>query len=235
MKAIIKGIIRKVFPHQIINVFRESMLRGGRVSHSQEGEDLIIERFFGDRNTGFYVDVGAHHPWRFSNTYLFYKKGWRGINIDPRPGIMEEFAKERPGDINVEGAIGEKEEMRTFYIFNEPALSTFSEEEAKKKDGLDGYKIVDKKELKTRKLGSVLDQFMPPDARIDFLSIDVEGLDLEVMRSNNWHKYAPTLVVMEQLESTVESIVASDRHRFLKDMGYELLAKCINSVIYSKK
>jgi FkbM family methyltransferase len=235
MKAMIKGVIRKVTPRQVANVLHESLLREGRVSHSQEGEDLIVDRFFGEKNTGFYVDVGAHHPWRFSNTYLFYQRGWRGINIDPRPGIMADFARERPGDINVEAAIGEKEEARTFYIFNEPALSTFSEEEAKKKDGLNGfYRIIDKRTVKVRRLDSILDEYMPADVTIDFLSIDVEGLDLEVVRSNNWQKYLPKLIIMEQLESSLESILAGDTHRFFKAAGYELFAKCVNSVIYTK-
>jgi hypothetical protein len=61
--------------------------------YSQEGEDLIASRLFPNQSTGFYVDIGAHHPTRFSNTYLLYTKGWRGINIDPLPGSKELFDK----------------------------------------------------------------------------------------------------------------------------------------------
>jgi hypothetical protein len=60
-------------------------------SYSQEGEDMVLYRTFETVKEGFYVDVGAHHPDRFSNTYKFYKQGWRGINIDAMPGGMDPF------------------------------------------------------------------------------------------------------------------------------------------------
>jgi len=72
------------------------------VSFAQEGEDRVLYRMFQGRfgRPGFYVDVGAHHPTRFSNTYLFYRMGWRGINLDAMPGSMAAFARARPRDIN---------------------------------------------------------------------------------------------------------------------------------------
>jgi len=88
-----------------------------RISYSQEGEDLILERFFEGMNTGFYVDVGAFHPKRFSNTYIFYKKGWHGINIDARPGSMKLFNFVRPRDINLEIPISnEKKRANLLYV-----------------------------------------------------------------------------------------------------------------------
>ena len=76
--------------------------RYSNISYSLQGEDMVLKELFADKNQGFYVDVGAHHPFRFSNTYLFYKKGWRGINIDAMPRSMELFDKFRPRDINIE-------------------------------------------------------------------------------------------------------------------------------------
>ncbi|MFT7246563.1 MAG: hypothetical protein ACI82A_003940, partial [Candidatus Azotimanducaceae bacterium] len=70
-------------------------------SWSQEGEDQILRRIFEQQSTGFYVDVGAHHPKRFSNTFLFYKLGWQGINIDAMPGSMALFNRERSRDLNL--------------------------------------------------------------------------------------------------------------------------------------
>ncbi|WP_233706612.1 FkbM family methyltransferase, partial [Helicobacter marmotae] len=77
-------------------------------SYSIEGEDRILSALMGDKEgkSGFYVDVGAHHPFRYSNTYLFYTWGWMGINIDATPGSMAAFRKHRPRDINIECAIG---------------------------------------------------------------------------------------------------------------------------------
>jgi hypothetical protein len=75
-------------------------------SWSQEGEDLILQRIFEGQTTGFYIDVGAHHPRRFSNTFSFYRLGWQGLNIDAMPGSMVAFEKDRPPDINLEIGIG---------------------------------------------------------------------------------------------------------------------------------
>ncbi len=82
---------------------RNNIFNGHSInSYSQEGEDMVLRRLFEQKTVGYYVDVGAHHPKRFSNTYYFYKRGWRGINIDAMPGSMKLFNKMRPRDINVE-------------------------------------------------------------------------------------------------------------------------------------
>ena len=86
-------------------------------SYSQEGEDRILLMPFENCKDGFYV---AHHPTRYSNTYLFYRMGWSGINIDAAPGSMNLFKKKRPRDINLEVAISDREEELTF----EPVAQT---------------------------------------------------------------------------------------------------------------
>ena len=94
-------------------------------SWGQEGEDLILLRLF-PQDSGFYIDIGAHHPKRFSNTYLFYRKGWTGINIDAKPRSMKLFQKVRPRDINLEIPIAQEHKKLTYFEFEEPALNTFS-------------------------------------------------------------------------------------------------------------
>ena len=111
-------------------------------SYSQEGEDMILIRLFEKQEKGFYVDVGAHHPQRFSNTCFFYKKGWWGINLDAMPGSMKKFIRKRPKDINLEIAISDKEQILKYYIFNEKALSSFSKELSELRDNnCEKYKI----------------------------------------------------------------------------------------------
>ena len=87
------------------------------LSYSQECEDLVLKRIF-ENKIGFYVVVGAHHPKLFSNTYLFYKKGWKGINIDALPESMKLFNKMRPRDINIEIGVIEVEDELNYYVFN---------------------------------------------------------------------------------------------------------------------
>jgi hypothetical protein len=96
-------------------------------SYAQEGEDRVLLRLLEPlKKSGFYVDVGAHHPVRFSNTYFFYLRNWHGINIDPLPGSMALFNRDRPRDINLELAIASEEQTLNYYMCNEPALNTFS-------------------------------------------------------------------------------------------------------------
>jgi hypothetical protein len=95
-------------------------------SWSQEGEDMILRRLFEKKKTGFYVDVGAHHPKHFSNTYFFYRMGWNGINIDALPGTKKEFDKYRGRDINLELGVAKQEGILNYYVYNDHALNTFS-------------------------------------------------------------------------------------------------------------
>ena len=100
-------------------------------SYSQEGEDLVLAQIFEGKPPGFYVDVGAHHPIRYSNTYLFYRRGWRGINIEAMPGSMEEFRRVRPHDTNIEALVSLDRGSVPFFVFNESALNTTSVKLAK--------------------------------------------------------------------------------------------------------
>ncbi|MGF7079863.1 FkbM family methyltransferase [Mucilaginibacter sp. UYCu711] len=202
-------------------------------SYSQEGEDLILQRIFNYKNEGFFIDVGAHHPTRFSNTYLFYLKGWRGINIDAMPGSMNSFEKIRPMDINIECPVSDKEEELKYYIFNESALNTFSEEEAKKKNNVDGYYIIEEKKLKAKPLHNILSNHLSDKQEVDFLSIDVEGLDFQVLKSIDWDKVKPKVILAEDLSNDLEAIFESGAVRkYLKSKGYKIFAKTVNTVFY---
>lgn len=203
-------------------------------SYSQEGEDLILNRLLGYKKSGFYIDIGAHHPYRFSNTYLFYRKGWRGINIDAMPGSMQLFKELRSEDINVEVGIGKERATSTFYIFNEPALNTFSKAEAMRRDNQNGYILINKQDIQIDTLSTILDKYLPKKQFIDFMSVDVEGKDLEVLVSNNWEKYRPSYLLVEDLQRMmIEDItVKSELHKFLTSVDYQLTAKSYNTLFY---
>jgi FkbM family methyltransferase len=197
-------------------------------SYSQEGEDMILRRIFEPQRTGFYVDVGAHHPRRFSNTYFFYRRGWSGINLDPMPGSMKGFRRQRPRDINLEIAVGSASRRSPYFLFNEPALNGFDPEIARLRDASPGrYKIVQRLELTARPLGAILDEFLPAGTSIDFLNVDVEGLELEVLRSNDWGRYRPRVLLVEAVGSTWSPL-----HAFLTGHGYVLYAKTVRTLIY---
>ena len=232
---IFKSAIIKILPKSIKQEIEKPYL-DAILSYAQEGEDLILTRLLEGKRAGFYVDVGAHHPVRFSNTYYFYKKGWQGINIDAMPNSMTPFNKLRPRDINLEVGIGKEATSSTFFIFNEPALNTFSETEAQAKDGLDDYYIIDNKEVRIQPIREILDKHLLEGQVIDFLSIDAEGKDLEVLQSNNWDKYRPTFVLVEDLQRMeVEKMITSSLlYRFMRDVRYRLVAKTYNTLFFQK-
>lgn len=204
-----------------------------QISYSQEGEDLLLDRLMGGKQIGLFVDVGAHHPSRFSNTRYFYEKGWSGINIDPLPGVMNLFDEERPRDTNIEAGIAEESRLMTYYMFNEPALNTFCIEEANKKDGLRGeYWIVEKRNIEVRRLDVILKDNSLGERKIDFLSVDAEGFDLNVLRSNDWDLFRPTLVLAEALESSLVALNDDPVVSYMKTQGYSPIAKTLNTVFF---
>lgn len=217
----------------IDKVFRRDPKMKPNLCYSQNGEDLILNRFLDNKKEGFFVDVGAHHPIRFSNTFLFYKKGWSGINIDAMPGSMAAFNKIRPKDINVEKGIALKNDKLTFYQFNESALNTFSKEEAFSKNK-DDYKIIQRNLIEVDTLENILDKYMPINTKIDFLNIDAEGKDEEVLISNNWVKYKPSYILIEILREVYLGKNNCSIKKFLKTKGYIPINKIYDTYIFKK-
>lgn len=199
----------------------------------QDGEDLTLNRFLNGQASGFYVDVGAHHPMRFSNTHLFYLRGWHGINIDAEPGSMAPFKKYRKRDINIECGVGEQSGTMNFHQFNDPALNTFDENEALLKNS-GQYKIIKKIEVQVRRLDDILDQYMSEDNVIDFMSIDVEGMDLSVLKSNNWDKYVPRYILTETLRTEMLQMSECPVVKFLKEKNYRPVAKVYNTTFFER-
>ena len=201
-------------------------------SFAQEGEDLVLRRYLEDRQSGFYVDVGAHHPRRFSNTHLFYKRGWRGINIEPSPEALQPFKRERPRDTNLALGVAEQAGELTYYVFNEPALNTFDETLKNDREAHTPYRVLGTAKVAVDRLERILEKHLPNGQRIDFMSIDVEGLDLQVLRSNDWRRYRPEFVLVEALGFKLEQAAAHPLHTFMHGVGYELVAKTLNTLFY---
>lgn len=205
-----------------------------RESYSQDAEDLLLAGFLWHAGKkadykGFYVDIGAHHPFRFSNTAIFYEKGWRGINIEPDPSLIENFHKYRPSDINLNFGVANEEKDLNFFIFNEPAFNTFDEEIAKKVQEQNSSEIKEQLVVPVRKLSTLLDKYLPQKREIDFMSIDVEGLDLEVLKSNDWEKYSPHFILVEKHLDENDEIF-----KFLQNLNYKFKGCTPLTSIYQK-
>ncbi len=203
-------------------------------SFSQEGEDILLARMFNDGRVGTYVDVGAHHPYRFSNTYKFYRLGWRGINVDAMPGSMELFRKRRSRDINLELGVAEEAGEMTFNVFSEPALNTFDAAIAKAREQ-DGNPIQQRVKVQCKPLSAIIaENPLPANGNNSFLSIDVEGLDLQVLRSNDWSKYRPSLVVAEDIGKSIDELASGAVAIYLRDQGYVFFSKLAHSCFFKR-
>lgn len=211
---------------------------GVDVYSSQEGEDVLVRRLLKSdySKKGFYVDIGAHHPTRFSNTYHFYLNGWRGINIDPLPGIMASFNIERPRDINLEVGINDVHGALEYYDFSESAFNTFNVANAARV--MQQFQYVSLKQkimVPVRTLKDVLDEHLPPETEITFLNIDVEGNETNVLRSNDWTKYRPKIVLAEFINDSFEDAITSDLYKFIVDKDYRFIAKTKFTMFFQKR
>jgi hypothetical protein len=157
--------------------------------------------------------------------------GWFGINIDPMPGVKKIFKHVRPRDINLEIGVGANSKSLTYYQFNEPALNTFSLDEVRKKTS-NKYWVVEENKIQVLRLEEILDKYLPQNINIDFMSIDVEGMDEEVAKSNNWSKYRPNYLILEILDETLSTINHNGTYRFIIDQGYRLEHKTYNSYFF---
>lgn len=166
-------------------------------SNSQKGEDLMIDKYFNHKKNGFYIDVGACHPQRLNNTKLFYDRGWRGINIEPNPERIKLFLRDRKRDINLNIGIGTVKKIAVFYELEHAGVSTFSKEEADSLLNL-GHKLRKKINVPMYRLEDIMKKYVKVD--IDFMSVDTEAMDLEVLKSNNWGKFRPKLLCVETID-----------------------------------
>ena len=180
---------------------------------------MILARIFEGQRRGFYVDVGAHHPRRYSNTHLFYRRGWHGINIEPNPDAMRSFRA---------GAL-------TYHVFDEPALNTFDEAIVASRLANTPYRLMNTVEVPVERLDTLLTRHLPAGQSIDFLSVDVEGLDLAVLRSNDWSRFQPRCVLAEALGVPLEDVKSSDIYRLLAGEHYELIAKTFNTLVFRRR
>lgn len=187
-----------------------------QLAWAPDGEDLLWKHVL--PKVGFYVDVGAHHPFRFSVTKVLYDMGWSGVNIDATANFSELFDKHRPRDINIEGLIGSPS-TRTFWRFQEPALNTLDNSIALKAQE-DGWLLNCVTQEEVRPLTSVLDEVVAPRF-IDLLCVDVEGADLEVLQSLDWSRY-PVGFCLVEVSLPAWRVEGSPIGQFLAKMGFRV-------------
>lgn len=185
-------------------------------SFSQNGEDVVLDTLLGHKNHGVYVDIGAYDPYRFSNTMRFYKRGWRGINIEPDTGRFKRFLSDRSDDVNLNVGIANKKGSLTYFVMDPPTLSTFVKSQAREYVRK-GFIIKEKKKIPVLPLRDVLAKHIGKK-QIDFLSLDVEGFEINVLKSNDWKRFRPRFLCIE-----TEVKGKDDINRYLHHKGFTLV------------
>ncbi len=164
------------------------------ISYAQNFEDVMLWRALKDIENGFYIDVGAAWPDTDSVTKAFYDHGWTGINIEPNPSFIDQYAKKRPKDINLQVAVSNESGVAELYFIDDTGLSSLDKSIAESHTDA-GFKSTPS-EVKLTTLSNICKEHAQ-EREIHFLKVDVEGFEKNVLISNNWSKYRPWIVVAE--------------------------------------
>jgi hypothetical protein len=212
-------------------------------SYSISSVDLVIGRLFSNKSTGIYLDVGCNHPIKYNNTYLLHKKGWSGINIDLDKKSIHEFNKMRKNDYNVQELVGpvDGEEKEIYYYHERSAINTISKVLADKR--LKKPKKIIKK--KTKSLNTIINNSPYFNKKINFMSIDIENYEYEVLKNFNFGKYDIDLIVTECVNvsqqkpethtQTLEYIVNTSLYKLLIYNNYKLINWVNSDLLFIKK
>ena len=173
-----------------------------KTSYSLNGVDLIIDYIFKDKKKGFYLDIGAQHPISNNNTFLLFKKGWKGINIDLDKKNIDLFKIARPKDINLNYAISDvKKEVDLFFYHESSPINTLS----KNVSSFQKAKVKEIKKIQTKVLNDVLNDINLQN-HIDYMNIDVEGYEDQVLKGFNIQKFKPSVVSIEYLDLNMKKL-----------------------------
>jgi FkbM family methyltransferase len=186
--------------------------------YSQFAEDVSIVRHFKKGYKGFFVDVGCFHPTKYNNTYRLYKMGWRGVNVDLDSIKIQGFNIVRPGDVNVARAVSNQSGTVKYWSNGFYSLTpTLDRDFAKLRQGYI------EKEVRTESLTEILDRTRYKNQKIDLLSVDVEGHDLEVLKSLDFNRYRPRMIVVETNEKSLDQVLKSELYQMLSSLRYSVV------------
>ena len=193
--------------------------RHAEFGYAAGGEDRLVASFFA--RPGFYVDVGCNHPTSYSNTFMLYKRGWHGINIDANARLIALHQRMKPRDQSIFAAIAQHQQTLTYTQFEGETLMASLDPEFVRARVANGLRISSEVALKTKTLTEVLEQLQAP-ARFELLNVDVEGLDLEVLRSLDFARFRPQMIIVEILGYDLENFKAEPIYELLSGKGYRL-------------
>lgn len=202
-----------------------------------EGEDVLVALLVraGDSPRGrTYIDVGAHRPRRYSVTYALYRLGWRGLLVEPHPDLAAELRRGRIGDVVEQCGVSDTSGEMVFRIFENPCYSTFSESQAAQLEVAEGVRPTRCIATPVRRLRDLAAEYPNIFASAEFLKIDAEGHDLNVLQSNEWSSFRPRYVMVEMLGETAQSAPRQELAAYLEAQGYRLRSFLYHSAVFER-
>ncbi|WP_167632351.1 FkbM family methyltransferase [Mariprofundus ferrooxydans] len=187
-----------MFFRRLVQFIRRSVGVFYHKSYSQCGEDLIVNYIFNALEVAYptYLDIGAHHPRYLSNTYLLYRQGCRGVNVEPDPMLYRKIKSGRRRDTNLNVGMASERGSLKLHVFSSRTLNTFSEEEAVKYVN-QGHTLIEKHVIDVLTFEDVVSRYF--DGAPDFVSLDVEGMDVEILQSIDFARFRPTVFCVETI------------------------------------
>ena len=208
------------------NLYVKNTIHIDKVYYSEDKEDLIVLKKI-RKTKGFFVDVGCFHPTRINNTYLLYKLGWRGINIDMNELSINLFNIVRPHDHNINCAVSKKKGTISYYTTKKLFISATLKKSSK-------YSKVIKTQSRT--LNDIISSSKYKYKKIDFLSIDCEGYDLEVLKTLDFKKYSPKIICVEiPKENKNFELKKNKTYKYVVSKNYKLIFSSNNNSMFLKK
>lgn len=214
-------------------------------SYSISNVDLIIDRMFSKITNGIYIDIGCNHPIKFNNTYLLYKRGWKGINIDLDKKSISEFNLLRSKDYNLRALISDEDdkEKEIFFYHERSAINTVSKNLiTHRKTKIEDIKIIKEK---TTTLNKVIDNSPFRNQKINLMSIDIEDHEYEALKNFDFNKYAIDCIVaechdleQEKLEifnQSIEKVISHKLYKLLLENNYKLINWVNSDLIFVRK
>ena len=191
-------------------------------SYSQSGEDIIVERILSLMSMGepSYLDIGAHDPMIYNNTYLFYEKGSSGVNVEPDPEYFLKLESQRPRDVNLNVGVGSHGGTFNYYVMTSRSLNTFSEAEAKRYESYGKQKVEQVVNVEVVNVNQILREHF--ESEPNFVSLDVEGLEMEILKSFDFEASRPEVFCIETLMYTEDNteVKVIDIIEYMKEMDY---------------
>ena len=211
-----------------------------RQTYSQCGEDSIIDFAFGQLKISHpvYMDIGAHHPFYLSNTALFYLRGCKGVSIEPDPSLYEVIRRARPDETSLKVGLSDASgQIADFYIMSASTLNTFSKSEAERYASYGNQSIREIIKITLLTVNEVIEKYMGGISP-NFVSLDIEGMDLLIVKSFDFAKYRPEVLCIETLSYTEDNSEKklTEIIAYVEKKGYFLYADTyINSIFVDKE